>query len=280
MSEGRVAVLGMGAMGSRMARRLEECGLRVTVWNRTPERCGGFADAASTPSEAVDGARLAILMLADVRAIDEVTRGLPPGLCVVDMSTSGPGAPRLLASRFELPVDAPVGGSISEAEEGALSVFASGEEAALDRAQPVLEELGSVRRVGPLGAGQVVKLTGNLLMLANVAALGEGLAMARRAGLDPDLLLDALEASPGDSRALRRKGRQILDGSFGPPARFALRHALKDADLARDLARETRSSAFFAGLVGELLAHAVAQGRGEQDYSAVAGAVGALGAAP
>jgi 3-hydroxyisobutyrate dehydrogenase len=279
MREGRVAVLGMGAMGSRMARRLVECGLQVTVWNRSAERCRGFAHAASTPSEAVDGVSLAILMLADVHAIDEVTRGLPGGLCVCDMSTSGPAAPRLLASRFQLPVDAPVGGSISEAEEGTLAIFASGEDTALRRAEPVLAHLGSVRRVGPLGSGQAVKLAGNLLMLANVAAVGEALAMARRAGVDGDVLLEALAASPGDSRALRRKGRQILDGSFGPPARFALRHALKDADLARQLARETRSSAFFAGLVGELLAHAVAHGRGEQDYSAVAGAVGALGAA-
>ncbi len=274
----RVAFLGLGAMGSRMARRLESCGAEVAVWNRTRERCAGFAHSAATPDEAARDAELAILMLADAAALDAVSARLPRELPVVDMSTSWIDGPRLLAARFDAPVDAPVGGSISEAEEGRLAIFASGEERALDAVEPVLAHLGRVRRVGPLGCGQAVKLAGNLLMLSNVAALGEALAMLRRAGVDAETALAALAESPGDSGVLRRKGRQICDGSFGPPARFALRHALKDAELARLLARETRSSALYASLAAELLAAAAAAGRGEQDYSAVAAAVGALGA--
>src|SRR3954463_8665169 len=100
MAASRVAFLGLGAMGSRMARRLLDGGVDVTVWNRTPERAEGFPARAATPEQAASGARVAIVMGADGDAVDEVTARLPGELTVVDMSPSGPQCALRLKERF------------------------------------------------------------------------------------------------------------------------------------------------------------------------------------
>jgi 3-hydroxyisobutyrate dehydrogenase-like beta-hydroxyacid dehydrogenase len=265
VTERRIGFLGLGEMGGRMARRLEAHGHRVTVWNRTPERARGFANTAPSPAGATAGADLAITMVSDVDALDQVTRGLPRELLVVDMSTTGPAGARLLAERFDRACDAPVGGSLSEAEEGSLAIYLGGEPAVADEVEPVLRGLGEVHRMGPLGSGQAIKVIGNLLMLSNVAAVGEALAMAGAAGLDPEATLSALAAGPGDSRAVRAKGPMILAGEFGPPARFPVRLAHKDARLAREM-----GGGPYAELAERIYGQAEQAGRGEQDYSAVA----------
>ena len=265
MARARIAFLGLGEMGRRMARRLIASGHDVTVWNRTPERCAGFPRRAKTAAEAVDGAELAILMVRDGTAVEEVTRGLPRQLTVVDMSTSGPATARMLGERFEAACDAPVGGSLGEAEQGTLAVYAGGAGEVVTQVAPVLAELGEVHRMGPLGCGQAVKLIGNLLMLANTAALGEALEMADAAGLERQATLRALAAGPGDSRAVRHKGPKMAAGEFGPPARFTLELAHKDAELAREM-----GGGPIAELVERLYAQALAAGPGNRDYSAVA----------
>ncbi len=265
MAGSRVAFLGMGEMGRRMAARLERRGHEVTVWNRSPGATDGFARAAASPPEAAEGADLALVMVTDAAAVAEVTAALPAGLPLVDMSTSGPACAQALGERFATVCDAPVGGSLSEAESGTLAVYAGGSAAAVDLVEPVLRDFGTVHRMGPLGSGQAVKVIGNLLMLCNVAALGEALRMAEAAGLDPALTLEALDAGPGTSRAIRAKGAKIVAGDFGPPARFKLRHAHKDARLALEM-----GGGDFAALVEGLLERAEADGRSEQDYSAVA----------
>lgn len=248
-----------------MAARLAADGLDVTVWNRSPERTDGFDKVAATPREAAEGADFVILMVTNGAAVDEVTRELPRATTVIDMSTSGPATARRLGERFDAVVDAPVGGSLTEAESGTLAIFAGGDPAVVDRVSPVLERLGEVHRMGPLGSGQTVKVIGNLMMLGNTAVAGEALRMAEEAGLDPERALPALVAGPGSSGALQRKGRTIVDREFGPPARFRLRHALKDAELAREM-----GAGPFADLVAARLREGVEQGRGEQDYSALA----------
>jgi 3-hydroxyisobutyrate dehydrogenase-like beta-hydroxyacid dehydrogenase len=149
------------------------------------------------------------------------------------MSTSGPACALRLGERFAAVCDAPVGGSLTEAEEGTLTIYAGGDEAVVDRLAPLLAELGTVHRMGELGSGQTIKVIGNMLMLANTAALAEGLSVAADAGLDPERTLAALAAGPGTSRAVTHKGPAIVRGDLGPPARFTLRLAAKDAELAR-----------------------------------------------
>ncbi len=265
MDGARVAFLGLGAMGRRMARRLVDGGVEVTAWNRSPEAMEGFSVTAASPAAAAEGADVAILMVADDRAVDEVTQELPRTLTVIDMSTSGPACALRLGERFAAACDAPVGGSLPEAEAGTLAVYAGGEAEVVDRVEPLLARMGTVYRMGGLGSGQAIKLAGNMLMLANTAAVAEVLAMAGREGIDPERALEALAAGPGTSRAVTHKGPAIVRGDFGPPARFTLRLAAKDARLAQEL---------LGGPVSELVAatYARALGRGldESDYSAVA----------
>jgi 3-hydroxyisobutyrate dehydrogenase-like beta-hydroxyacid dehydrogenase len=166
MAAFRVAFLGLGAMGSRMARRLLEVGVDVTVWNRTADRAEGFPARAATPEQAAEGADVAIVMVADGEAVDDVTAGLPTQLTVVDMSTSGPVCALRLNERFSAVCDAPVGGSLSEAESGTLAIYAGGEDQVVERVEPLLAHMGTVYQMGPPGSGQAIKLAGNMLMLA------------------------------------------------------------------------------------------------------------------
>jgi 3-hydroxyisobutyrate dehydrogenase len=265
MAASRVAFLGLGAMGSRMARRLLEAGLDVTVWNRTPERMEGFPSRAETPEQAAEGASIAIVMVADGDAVDQVTAGLPGDLTVVDMSTSGPSCALRLNERFAAVCDAPVGGSLSEAESGTLAVYAGGEARVVERVEPLLAHMGTVHRMGPPGSGQAIKLAGNMLMLANTAALAEVLAVADDHGIDPERALEALAAGPGTSRAVTHKGPAMVRGDFGPPVRFSLRLAAKDARLADEMLGSPTSR-----LVVETYDRALHSGLGDYDYSAVA----------
>jgi 3-hydroxyisobutyrate dehydrogenase len=248
-----------------MARRLVDGGVDVTVWNRSPERMAGFPATAESPAAAAEGADVAIVMVADAEAVDEVTRPLPRELTVIDMSTSGPHCALRLAERFQAVCDAPVGGSLPEAEAGTLAVYAGGDGDVVDRVEPLLARMGTVHRMGGPGSGQAIKLAGNMLMLANTAALAEVLAMVGREGIDPERALEALAAGPGTSRAVTHKGPAIVRGEFGPPARFTLRLAAKDARLANEL---------LGGPVSRLVAttydRALGHGRDDSDYSAVA----------
>jgi 3-hydroxyisobutyrate dehydrogenase-like beta-hydroxyacid dehydrogenase len=265
MAASRVAFLGLGAMGSRMARRLLESGVDVTVWNRAPERAEGFPARAATPEQAAEGADVAIVMVADGDAVEAVTAGLPRELTVVDMSTSGPDCALRLGERFDAACDAPVGGSLSEAESGTLAVYAGGEDQVVDRVEPLLARMGTVYRTGALGSGQAIKLAGNMLMLANTAALAEVLKMVHDNGIDPEVALQALAAGPGASRAITHKGPVMVRGDFGPPARFTLELAAKDAELANEMMHTPTSR-----LVAKTYRRALEMGLGEMDYSAVA----------
>ncbi|HZD68532.1 MAG TPA: NAD(P)-dependent oxidoreductase, partial [Actinomycetes bacterium] len=162
-----IAFIGLGAMGSRMARRLLDAGNDVVVWNRTPAKAERMtargATMAGSCAEAASRAEMVITMVADPAALRAVTEGpsgiaagLTPGATMIDMSTVGPDAVSRLDSVLPDGVallDAPVLGSISEAESGTLKIFIGGPAGAAERAMPVLSALGTPLRVGPLGSG-------------------------------------------------------------------------------------------------------------------------------
>jgi 3-hydroxyisobutyrate dehydrogenase-like beta-hydroxyacid dehydrogenase len=248
-----------------MARRLLETGTDITVWNRTPERMQGFPATATSPEQAAAGADAAIVMVSDAAAVAEVTDRLPRELTVIDMSTSGRESALRLHERFAGACDAPVGGSLNEAESGTLAVYAGGDADVVDRLEPLLARMGTVFRMGPAGTGQAIKLAGNMLMLANTAALAEVLRTLGQSGIDPERALEALAAGPGTSRAVMHKGPVMVRGDFGPPARFTLALAAKDARLAEEIIGGPVSR-----LVAETYERALHAGLGELDYSAVA----------
>ena len=273
-----VGFIGLGAMGSRMARRLVDAGYDVVVWNRSPERTRELVDAgASAADSAADAARrteLVLVMVADPPALEAVTdrpEGLAAGAgeatLVINMSTVGPAAVRRLDERLPPEtalLDAPVLGSLPEAEGGTLTIFAGGDERELERARPVLEALGSPLHVGGLGAGSAAKLVANFTLFGLIGTIGESLAAADALGLDRAATFDVLAATPIAAQAERR--RPAVEANEYP-TRFALSLARKDAELLAAAVDGADLRVFEAAR--SWLADAEAAGRGGEDYSSV-----------
>ena len=274
-----VAVVGLGAMGSRMAGRLLDAGHGLVVWNRTPGRAaplaGRGAAVASSPAEAGARAEAVVIMVADPDALRAVTEG-PDGVAagsgagttVIQMSTVGVEPVLRLESILEgTPfLDAPVLGSIDEAEQGTLRIFVGGPAALVERWRPLLSVLGSVLHVGPVGAGSGAKLVANSTLFSVLGALGEALALARGLGLSDDAAFEVLAGTPLAAQAERRRP-SLESGRF--PARFAMPLARKDADLILEAARAAGLDLRVAGAARSWLGDAEAAGWDERDYSAV-----------
>jgi 3-hydroxyisobutyrate dehydrogenase-like beta-hydroxyacid dehydrogenase len=275
-----VAVIGLGAMGSRFARRFLEAEHQVIVWNRTPEKAHelvelGAAPAAS-PADAARRAEAVITIVADppaLRAVTEGSDGIAAGAdastTVIEMSTIGPAAVRWLASALPSEVgllDAPVLGSLSEAEEGTLSVFVGGPASLAERWTPLLSALGSPLHVGPLGAGASAKLVANATLFGTLALLGEVVALADGLGLSRDVTWDVLSATPLAGPAERRRP-SIEGGNYDK--RFALALARKDSQLIVDAAKEAGVDVRLLEAARTWLTDADEAGFGERDYSTV-----------
>ena len=192
----KLAWLGLGAMGTPMASLLIEAGHEVTVWNRSRAKAEPFegrATIAETPADAVRGADAMITMLATPDAVDEVVLGNEGALAglgdsgtLIDMSTVGLDYVTKLRSRLPESVefvDAPVLGSVSNAEDGSLKLFIGGTDAAFERWSRVLEPIGKPMHMGPLGSGQAMKLVANSALAGLMSLTGETLALADALGL-------------------------------------------------------------------------------------------------
>ena len=282
----RVAFLGLGRMGAPMAGRLSDAGHEVVVWSRTrahAEALAGRAQVAGSPADAGSKADVAITMLTDGAALEEVVlgrhglaSGLASGSLLIDMSTTGPAPARRVAEALEERgvefVDAPVAGSVGPATEGTLAVMVGGSDEAVGRARPLLEILGDPERtwhVGPVGAGQAAKLMVNLVLGGVTAAVAEGFTLGRLLGLSPDAALDVLEGASVAAQTVRSKRDLLRGGDYGNPGfRLALMH--KDLRLTLDAARAARASLPATQRVAELYAGAEGRGLADQDYAAVA----------
>jgi len=262
-----VAVVGLGGMGSRIARRLLDAGHEVVVWNRSPEKTEPFPAVAETPAEAARRSEAVLTMVSDPEALREVTEG-PDGVAagepdtLIQMSTVSPEAIRRLEPLFPNLLDAPVLGSLSEVEEGTLKVFASGPEGLIERWTPLLSDLGTVIRVGPLGAGTAAKLVANSTLLGVLGVLGEALRLANKHGLSQEATFDVLAQTPISAQAERRRPA-VESGEF--PRRFALSLALKDAELIQEASPDLK----VAAAVREWFAEATVASWGDRDYSAI-----------
>jgi 3-hydroxyisobutyrate dehydrogenase-like beta-hydroxyacid dehydrogenase len=287
----RVAFLGLGMMGSRQAGVLVRAGLEVVGWNRTRERADAWAAehgarAAATPAEAAAGADAVVVMVVDGRQVQEVLFGpggavdaLADGALVIDMTTTAPADAREIAARLERReiafVDAPVSGSLPKAQAGTLTIMAGGDEAAVQRARPLLEAMGArILHAGAVGDGQAVKVLTNAVAAVTCAALGQALVAGARAGLDLDALIDAMGASAAASAMVDLKARPMREHDYTPL--FRLEHMLKDVRFALEEAHAAGAPFPLAADAAELYQAALARGLGGGDFAGVIEAIEGL----
>lgn len=276
----RVAFIGLGRMGSAIARNLLRGGHELTVYNRTREKAealaGEGARIATTPAEACAGAEAAMTMLADDHAVEEVVfgrDGIARGLTGVHVSSSTIStamARRLTAELGARQVSAPVFGRPEAAEAKKLIVVAAGPADTVERCRPLFDAIGRATFIAGIEPWQAnaVKLCGNFMIASMLETFGEAYATLGKAGVDAHLFLgvmNALFASP----VYANYGRTIADQQF-EPAGFALKLGLKDMRLMLETAEECLSPMPLANLVHDHMLAAVAKGQGELDWSSVA----------
>jgi 3-hydroxyisobutyrate dehydrogenase/2-hydroxy-3-oxopropionate reductase len=250
VSDLRVGFAGIGRMGLPMARNLLAAGFPLTVFNRTSERCeplvGEGATVAASARELAAASDVVVTMVADAEAVrallegpDGILAGAAPGLVLAEMSTIGPLAARelaaLCAERGVEMLDAPVSGSTAVAEAARLTVMVGGEEAAFERAKPVLAAMSKAQlHLGPSGAGAAVKVGLNVIVAATTVAVSEALVLAEQAGVEREAAYEAIGSSAVASPFVEYKRAAFLDPD-GTPTAFALELMAKDLELAREL---------------------------------------------
>jgi 3-hydroxyisobutyrate dehydrogenase-like beta-hydroxyacid dehydrogenase len=276
----KVAVVGLGSMGSRIARRLLDSGHELVVWNRdsasTAPLTAAGAVAAESPADAARQVGAVITMVSNPDALRDVTEGpagvaegLTPPTTLIQMSTVGTEATERLAAALPADaglLDAPVLGSVAEAGAGTLKIYAGGKEPLVERWTPLLSTLGSVIHVGPVGAGSAAKLVANAILVGVIGVLGEALAVAQALNLPREVAFEVLETTALADQAKRRRP-SVESGEY--PARFALSLARKDADLILEAAASSGLDLRVTEGARAWLVDAEAAGLGDEDYSAV-----------
>ncbi len=278
MADTTVAVLGTGIMGAGMARRMARAGLSVRAWNRTRSKAEPLAadgiTVAATPAAAAAGADVLLTMLFDADSIEAVLADVdaPPGTLWLQTSTvGGEGADRLAAvadKRGWRYVDAPVLGTKQPAEQGNLTVLASGADDVRDDAAVVFDAIGRrTQWVGPAGAGSRLKLAVNAWIGLLTVGTAQSIALAQGLGVDPAAFLQAIEGTPTDSPYAHLKGALMIAGDFTPS--FTVAGAAKDARLIAAAATSVGMHTAFVDAVAEAFGRAGAQGHDEDDMAAV-----------
>jgi 3-hydroxyisobutyrate dehydrogenase/glyoxylate/succinic semialdehyde reductase len=279
----KVGFIGLGAMGSRMAARLQKTGSRLAVFNRTRDKAEPLiregATWADTPAVVAGQAEIVFTMLAHPAAVKEAALGqdgflsrLPPRALWVDCSTVNPSFSREMAAeararklRF---LDAPVAGSREPAARGELTIFVGGDAADLEACRPLLQAMGSkIVHVGGHGMGSALKMVNNLLLASSMAAFAEGLVLGEALGIQPERLLDVLLGSPLVAPYMAGKRNKMARGDYAPE--FPMEWMQKDLHLAGVSAQETAVALPLAGAAKELYELAARQGHAKEDFSAI-----------
>jgi 3-hydroxyisobutyrate dehydrogenase len=279
----KLGFIGVGNMGGPMCQNLIKHDHQVCVHDLDPETRARFvslgATAGESPKDVTARSEVVFTSLPGPAEISEVVLG-SDGIAAgahadtiyVDLSTNAPSVARELAAKLAergIPMlDAPVSGGTAGAEAATIAVMAGGDKEVFDKVEPLFRCIGkNIYHVGGHGAGCVVKLINNMVSQINIAAAGEGFMLGIRAGLDPQILLDVLNASSGQSNALTKFERAILPGNFEPT--FALELGQKDMRLALQLGDELGSPLTLGGVVINLMRQATAMGYAKQDLSSL-----------
>jgi 3-hydroxyisobutyrate dehydrogenase len=283
MSKPRIALLGLGIMGSGMARRLLGAGFPLAVYNRNPERAAPLAaegaQVAASPREAALQSEILLSMVSDdaaSRAVwlgdDGALAGVARGAVMIESSTLTVGwvgelAAAAAARDCEL-LDAPVTGSKIHAASGELNFLVGGSAEALERVRPAFEVMGrAIFHVGPTGSGARLKLINNFLAGVQAASLAEAVALIERSGLDRDQALDILTNGAPGSPLIKTLSARMAAEDYTP--NFLLRLMAKDLTYALQEGRQHSLALTTAASALDVFHHAIAAGQGEKDMSAI-----------
>ncbi len=286
----RIGFVGLGTMGAAMAANVRRAGFEVTAWNRTPGRATALLDLgaieADAPADVARSSDIVIVCVSDtpdVEAVlfgpDGVADGLASGGLVIDCSTISPSATAAFAARLADAgiafVDAPVSGGSEGARLGTLTVFVGGDEAAVERAHPVLAAMGrTITRFGPAGSGQAVKAVNQVVIAGIYLGVAEGMVLAMKAGLDPALVAAALGGGVAKSWILENRSGRMIANEY--PLGFRTSLHLKDLAIALELARSVGATLPVSSLAAQLESGLVARGFGDEDMSNLARTIRSL----
>jgi 3-hydroxyisobutyrate dehydrogenase len=261
-----VGFIGLGIMGSGMTRNLLKAGFDLTVWNRTVSKMDSIveegAKAAENPADLAEQCDIIVLCVSDTPDVEEVLfsengvfQGIKAGALVVDCSTISPietqKFAKKLAEKDAHMLDAPISGGSEGAANGTLSIMVGGEAEQFKRALPVLEAMGkTITHVGGNGAGQMVKLVNQILVVNGMLALGEAFLFAQAGGLDLEKTLQAVAGGAAGSWALSNRGPQIIERDWSPGFMIDLQE--KDVRLILDAADEMSVPVFGCSIAHHL----------------------------
>lgn len=283
----KVGYIGLGLMGKSIARNILKAGFPVVVHNRSraavDELVSEGAISANSPKEVASQVDIIFTNLPDSPDVEKVIlgengiiEGAHAGLIVVDNSTIKPASARMIAEKLKeksiFSLDAPVSGGDIGARNATLTIMVGGEADALDKAMPVLQAMGkTITLVGDAGAGQVAKAANQIMVAAQMVAMGELLVFSKKAGVDPRKVVDAIKAGAAQCWALDIKPPRLFDGNRNPGFKSYMQ--LKDMNIVLDTAKEYNVP--ISGTIEntKLFQQMIDMGMGELDNSAVVGVI-------
>ncbi len=274
----KIAFLGLGIMGRPMAANLVKAGHNVTVWNRTPGKSVEGARTATTPAEAAQGCEVVWICVADTKAVEQVLFGehgvfgvLQPGTVVADSSTILPAATQRFAARLREKgcefVDAPVTGSKAGAESGQLIFIVGGNPQPVAKLEPLFSAMGKrMIHVGASGMGESAKIGMNLMIALIYEGFSEALTLTRKLGVEPEKMLELIQASMVRSGVTDYKAPFVMQRDFSP--NFPLRLMHKDIHLMLEAAGQAGVQLPGLREVEKIYQKSVALGDRDLDYAA------------
>jgi 2-hydroxy-3-oxopropionate reductase len=275
----KIAVVGLGAIGSPVAVNLAKKGVKVEVWNRSKEKCANAIAAGATEISELENIDSAIVLTAlpDLSQVEALLAGgldkaLKSGDFLVVMGTVSPVAIKTLgahlASRGIHLVDAPVSGGDVGAQNGTLSIMVGGTEEEFNILLDTFKKVGStIKHLGPLGAGEMAKACNQIVVAVTLSALAEAVTLGRKAGLNSETLIEILTGGLANSQVLQVKKEKILTSDFTPGGSAAFQ--LKDLNFALEAGVDTGVSLPTTSIVAELFKSLVEAGDGQLDHSSI-----------
>jgi 2-hydroxy-3-oxopropionate reductase len=289
----KVGYIGLGLMGKSMARNILKAGFPLVVHNRSQgairELTAEGAQPANSPAEVAKNVDIVITNLPDSPDVELVAlgsngiiEGAHQGLIFIDNSTIKPATSRLVAEKLGTKgiscLDAPVSGGDIGAKQGTLAIMVGGPSEALEQARPVLEAMGkTITHVGEAGAGQIAKAANQIMVAAQMVALGELLIFARKAGADPEKVVEAIQGGAAQCWTLDVKPQRLFAGNREPG--FKAYMQAKDLGIVLDTARLYGIPLASTSVHTQLFNAMLEMGMSEQDNSAVIGVIEALAGA-